>query len=72
MAQTELPLGTLLGADGIEPLTKMREIRQWKLIPVVMITAEGSQQRALAAVDPGAAGYVRVRLEIAGHTMTKD
>lgn len=52
-------------------LTKMRENRQWKLIPVAMITTEGSRQRGLAAVDPGAAGCVRVCLEIAGHTMTK-
>ena len=42
--------------DGIEPLTKMRENRQWKLIPVATITTEGSRQRGLAAVDPGAAG----------------
>ena len=86
LAQTELPLGTILEAadgieaierlknhkiglvladinmpnmDGIELLTKMRENQQWKLIPVVMITTEGSQQRVLEAVDLGAAGYVR-------------
>ena len=43
-------------------LTKMRENRQWKLIPVATITTEGSRQRGLAAVDPGAAGCVRVCL----------
>ncbi len=45
--------------DGIELLTKMQENPQWKLIPVVMITTEGSQQKVLQAVGLGAAGYVR-------------
>ena len=86
LAQTELPLGTILEAgdgfeaierltanniglvltdinmpnmDGIELLKKIRENPQWKSIPVVMITTEGSQQKVLGAVDLGAAGYVR-------------
>ena len=86
LAQTELPLGTILEAgdgfeaierltanniglvltdinmpnmDGIELLKKIRENPQWKSIPVVMITTEGSQQKVLEAVDLGAAGYVR-------------
>jgi two-component system, chemotaxis family, chemotaxis protein CheY len=45
--------------DGIELLAKMRENEDWKSIPVVMITTEGSQQKVLEAVDLGAAGYVR-------------
>ena len=45
--------------DGIELLKKIRENPQWKSIPVVMITTEGSQQKVLEAVDLGAAGYVR-------------
>jgi two-component system chemotaxis response regulator CheY len=86
LAQTELPLGTILEAgdgleaierlktnniglvlsdinmpnmDGIELLTRIRENPEWKSIPVVMITTEGSQQKVLEAVDLGAAGYVR-------------
>jgi len=86
LAQTELPLGTILEAgdgleaierlkanniglvlsdinmpnmDGIELLRKMRQNPQWKSIPVVMITTEGSQQKVMEAVDLGAAGYVR-------------
>lgn len=86
LAQTEVPLGTILEAgdglealerlkgnkvdlvlsdinmpnmDGIELLTKMRASPDWKKIPVVMITTEGSQQKVLEAVDLGAAGYVR-------------
>ena len=45
--------------DGLELLRKMRENPQWKSIPVVMITTEGSQQKVLEAADLGAAGYVR-------------
>lgn len=45
--------------DGIELLTKMRENPEWKAIPVVMITTEGSQQRVLQSVNLGAAGYLR-------------
>lgn len=45
--------------DGIELLTRMRATPEWKSIPVVMITTEGSQQKVLEAVDLGAAGYVR-------------
>jgi len=45
--------------DGIELLSQMRQNPQWKSIPVVMITTEGSQQKVLEAVDLGASGYVR-------------
>lgn len=45
--------------DGIELLTQIRANADWKSIPVVMITTEGSQQKVLEAVDLGAAGYVR-------------
>ncbi|MBI2688643.1 MAG: response regulator [Acidobacteria bacterium] len=45
--------------DGIQLLTHIRENPNWKSIPVVMITTEGSQQKVLEAVDLGAAGYVR-------------
>jgi two-component system, chemotaxis family, chemotaxis protein CheY len=45
--------------DGIELLTHIRAKPEWKSIPVVMITTEGSQQKVLEAVELGAAGYVR-------------
>jgi two-component system, chemotaxis family, chemotaxis protein CheY len=45
--------------DGIQLLTAMRAADEWKSIPVLMITTEGSQQKVLEAVGLGAAGYVR-------------
>lgn len=45
--------------DGIQLLGAMRGAAEWKSIPVLMITTEGSQQKVLEAVELGAAGYVR-------------
>jgi len=86
LAQTDVPLGTVLEAgdgleamdrlaekrvdlvlsdinmpnmDGIQLLSRIRAHPEWKTIPVLMITTEGSQQKVLEAVQLGANGYVR-------------
>jgi two-component system chemotaxis response regulator CheY len=45
--------------DGIELLARLKAAEQWKTVPVVMVTTEGSQARVMEAVGLGAAGYVR-------------
>lgn len=45
--------------DGIQLLRELKGNLDWKAIPVVMITTEGSQAKVLEAVELGAAGYVR-------------
>jgi len=45
--------------DGVQLLGEIKGNLEWKNIPVVMITTEGSQTRVLEAVQLGAAGYVR-------------
>ena len=45
--------------DGLQFLSQVRAVDQWKNIPVVMITTEGSHAKVLEAVQLGASGYVR-------------
>ena len=45
--------------DGLQFLGALKGNREWRDIPVVMITTEGSQAKVLEAVKLGAAGYVR-------------
>ncbi len=45
--------------DGIEFLTQVRAVPEWKQVPIVMITTEGSQNRVMEAVQLGASAYVR-------------
>jgi len=45
--------------DGLEFLRELKGNSDWKDIPVIMITTEGSQAKVLEAVQLGAAGYVR-------------
>ena len=45
--------------DGIQLLTELKSKEEWKQVPVVMITTEGSQPKVLRAVQLGARGYVR-------------
>lgn len=45
--------------DGLQFLTEVRAIEDWKSVPIVMITTEGSQNKVLEAVQLGASGYVR-------------
>lgn len=45
--------------DGIQLLTELKAHDNWKAVPIVMITTEGSQNKVVEAVNLGAAGYVR-------------
>jgi two-component system chemotaxis response regulator CheY len=45
--------------DGLQFLTAVKANPEWKDVPVVMITTEGSQAKVLEAVERGAVGYVR-------------
>ncbi len=45
--------------DGLELLSKLKNSPEWKDLPVVMVSTEGSQNKVLEAVGLGAAGYVR-------------
>jgi two-component system chemotaxis response regulator CheY len=45
--------------DGLQFLSHVRGVEEWKAIPVVMITTEGSHARVMEAVQLGASGYVR-------------
>jgi two-component system, chemotaxis family, chemotaxis protein CheY len=45
--------------DGIQFLGKVKANDEWKHVPVVMITTEGSQAKVMEAVQLGAVGYVR-------------
>jgi two-component system chemotaxis response regulator CheY len=45
--------------DGLQLLSQLKSHPEWKNVPVVMITTEGSQSKVLEAVQLGAAGYVR-------------
>jgi two-component system chemotaxis response regulator CheY len=45
--------------DGLELLSKVKAHESWKKLPMVMVSTEGSQAKALEAVGLGASGYVR-------------
>ncbi len=45
--------------DGLQLLGALKAHAEWKDVPVVMITTEGSQAKVLEAVQLGAVGYVR-------------
>jgi two-component system chemotaxis response regulator CheY len=45
--------------DGLQLLSVLKAKAEWKKVPFVMITTEGSQNKVLEAVSLGAAGYVR-------------
>lgn len=45
--------------DGLEFLAKVRAEQCWQNLPIVMVSTEGTQAKALEAVERGAAGYVR-------------
>lgn len=45
--------------DGLQFLGKLKAHDEWKDVPVVMITTEGSQAKVMEAVQLGAIGYVR-------------
>src|SRR5580704_9951406 len=45
--------------DGLELLGRLKSAPEWKSIPVVMVTTEGSQQKVLQSIELGAVGYVK-------------
>jgi two-component system chemotaxis response regulator CheY len=45
--------------DGLQLLSQVRAVEQWKNVPFVMIPTEGSHAKVLEAVQLGASGYVR-------------
>jgi two-component system chemotaxis response regulator CheY len=45
--------------DGLALLGQIRANEDWKSIPVVMITTEGSQSKVMEAAHLGASGYVK-------------
>jgi two-component system chemotaxis response regulator CheY len=62
---TEAKVGLVLcdinmpNMDGLEFLRTLKQNAEWKDLPVVMVSTEGSQDKVLEAVGLGAAGYVR-------------
>ena len=45
--------------DGLELLAKLRADDQWKSVPIIMVTTEGSQNKVMQALQLGANGYVK-------------
>jgi two-component system chemotaxis response regulator CheY len=45
--------------DGIEFLTRLKADESLKMVPVLMVTTEGSQAKVMQALSLGAAGYVK-------------
>src|SRR5271156_6269929 len=45
--------------DGLEFLRTLKNNREWKDLPVVMVSPEGSQNKVRQAVGLGAVGYAR-------------
>ena len=45
--------------DGLQLLGELKSNDQWKGIPVLMISTEGSQTKVMEAVQLGARGFVR-------------
>jgi two-component system chemotaxis response regulator CheY len=45
--------------DGLELLSQVRAVEEWKSLPFVIISTEGSHAKVLEAVELGASGYVR-------------
>ena len=45
--------------DGIQLLAAIKDVPEWRGIPVVLITTEGGEAKVGEAVRLGAAGYVR-------------
>ena len=45
--------------DGLQLLSKVKADPEYRDIPMVMVTTEGSQAKVMEAVTLGAAGYIR-------------
>ncbi len=59
------PVGLILSdinmpnMDGIEMLSKLKSSAEFRSVPVIMMTTDGSQDKVLRALELGASGYVR-------------
>lgn len=59
------PVGLILSdinmpnMDGLQFLGELRSHDQWKQVPVLMISTEGSQTKVMEAVQLGAQGFAR-------------
>lgn len=64
-AVKQQPVGLILSdinmpnMDGLQFLSELRSHDQWKHVPVLMISTEGSQTKVMEAVQSGAQGFVR-------------
>jgi len=45
--------------DGLQLLAELKANDQWKQVPVVMISTEGSQTKVMEALRLGAKGFIR-------------
>jgi two-component system chemotaxis response regulator CheY len=45
--------------DGIELLNRIKANAEWKSVPVLIVTTEGSEAKVMQALALGAAGYVK-------------
>jgi len=45
--------------DGLQLLSELKASDQWKHVPVLMISTEGSQTKVMEAVRLGALGFIR-------------
>ena len=45
--------------DGLALLTELKNAEQWRNLPVVMITTEGSEEKVSQAIRLGSAAYIR-------------
>lgn len=45
--------------DGLQFLSELKANPEWKNVPILMVTTEGSQAKVMEAVQLGATGYVR-------------
>jgi len=59
------PVGLIFSAinmpnmDGLQLLSALQANDQWKNVPVLMISTDGSQAKVMEAVQLGARGFVR-------------
>jgi len=60
VAATQTPAVVILdlGLPDIDGLEVCRRIRQWSDVPIIVLTAEGSEERKVQALDEGADDYV--------------
>lgn len=60
LAATDLPDVVVLdlGLPDIDGLAVCRRLREWSEVPIVVLTADGSERRKVEALDDGADDYV--------------